>query len=290
MSDTILYTVASLSGLGFSAAFLLFFVAKKFYVWEDPKITEVENMLPAANCGGCGVPGCRNFATLLVENDDITPFHCPVGGNDTMKAISSFLGKEVKERPPMVAVLLCNGSAEARARVVDYDGPKSCKIADLFIASDSACDYGCDGFGDCTRVCEFDAIHMDPETNLPVVDEDKCTACNACVLECPKDLLELRPKRKKGLKIYVACKSQEKAGTALKACKVACIGCSKCFKVCPKDAITVEDSLAYIHAELCTLCRKCVPVCPTGSIIETGFPPPKEIVKETEKSEDKVKV
>lgn len=290
MSDSIIYTVLSLSGLGVSASFLLFFVAKKFNVYEDPRIDEVESILPGANCGGCGVPGCKNFATLLVETPDITQLHCPVGGNETMKKISEYLGKEVAEKPPMVAVLLCNGSIEARNRIVEYDGPKSCKIADIFVASDSACDYGCDGFGDCTRVCDFDAIHMDPATNLPVVDFDKCTACNACVVECPKGLLELRPKVKKGLKIYVACKSQEKGGIAKKACEVACIACSKCFDVCPKDAITIENNLAYIHADLCTLCRKCVPVCPTFSIIETGFPPKAEKKIIIEKTEEIIKI
>lgn len=285
MTDSVLYTVMSLSGLGLSAAAVLYVVAWKFKVFENPQIGKVEEMLPGANCGGCGVPGCRPFAEKLVDSDDISDLHCPVGGNDVMGEIASFLGKEVTAKAPLVAVLQCHGTCEARPKINEYDGPKSCKISAMTFAGDTGCDFGCDGHGDCVAVCDFDALHMDPETNLPVVNTENCTACNACVVECPKGLFELRPKKKRDLKIYVACKNEEKGGIAKKACSNACIGCSKCVKVCPKDAITVDNFLAYIHADKCTLCRKCVPVCPTDAIIETGFPPKKVKPAEPKKEE-----
>lgn len=280
MTDAILYTVGSLSGLGLVSAFILFVVASKFKVYENPKISQVEELLPLSNCGGCGLPGCRPFAEALVEREDISDLFCPVGGNDVMKRISNFLGKSVTEKDPMVAVLKCNGTCEARPRINTYDGAKSCKISAITFAGDTGCDFGCDGHGDCVAVCDFDALYMDPVTDLPVVITDNCTACNACILECPKNLFELRPKKKKDLKIYVACMNEEKAGVAKKACAHACIACNKCVDVCPKDAITVENNVAYIHADLCTLCRKCAPVCPTNAIIETGFPPKKEKIVE----------
>lgn len=287
MTDSIIYTVVSLAGLGLSSAFVLYLVAKVFYVDEDPRIGVVENILPGTNCGGCGSPGCRPFAEKLVNSPDITSYNCPVGGSEVMKQVSDYLGKEVGEHPPMVAVLLCNGKCDIRPKVNIYDGPKSCKISGLVFSGDTGCSFGCDGYGDCVAVCDFDAIHMDEKTNLPVVDSAKCTACNACVLECPKNLLELRPKKKRDLKIYVACKNEEKGGIAKRSCDNACIGCSKCMDVCPKDAIVIENYLAYIDADSCTLCRKCVPVCPTHSIVEVGFPPPK--IKKPVDAKTKVK-
>ena len=117
---------------------------------------------------------------------------------------------------------------------------------------------------------------MNPETGLPEVDEDKCTACGACVKACPKMIIELRKKGPKGRRLYVSCVNKDKGGVARKACANACIGCSKCFKVCPFEAITFENNLAYIDHQKCRLCRKCAPECPTGAIHEVNLPPRKE--------------
>ena len=108
------------------------------------------------------------------------------------------------------------------------------------------CSYGCLGCGDCVAACQFDAIHMNPETGLPEVDEEKCTACGACAKACPKSIIEIRPQGKKSRRIYVQCVNKDKGAVARKACTVACIGCGKCVKVCPFEAITLENNLAYI--------------------------------------------
>lgn len=265
-----------MSVLGLVAASVLYLVSKKFYVYENPLIGEVEELLPGANCAGCGSPGCRSFAEKLVGSDDISDLFCPVGGNQVMTLVSEALGKEVAEKDPTVAVIRCQGSCEVRPRTSEYQGPKSCAISDLIYSGETDCQYGCLGDGDCVAVCKFDAMYMDEATGLPVVITDKCTSCGMCVEACPRDIIEMRPKHKRDLKIFVGCLSEEKGGIARKACSVACIGCSKCLDVCPKDAIVMENNLAYIDPVICTLCRKCVPVCPTGSIIETNFPPRKE--------------
>lgn len=280
MDTQILYTIIALSSVGIIAATILFIVARKFHVVEDPRIDDTSDMLPGANCGGCGYPGCRAFAEVMVKSEDISSLYCPVGGNDMMSSIADMLGKTAASKKPMVAVVKCNGTCEARPKTKHFDGVANCTVASNLFGGDTDCSWGCLGLGECVQACDFDAMYMDVN-GLPVVITDNCTACNACVEVCPKDIMELRPKNKKDLKIYVACVSKDKGAVAIKACKNACIGCGKCVKVCPHGAITMENNLAYIDADKCKLCRKCVIVCPTHAIIETNFPP-----RKTEESDD----
>ncbi len=291
MNSTILITIVSLSAIGTAAALILYFVAQKFKVYEDPRIDEVEATLPAANCGGCGFAGCRNFAEALVKSDDFEGLFCPVGGNDVMAKVAAILGREAVEQAPTVAVVRCNGAPEHRPRTNIYDGPSTCAITHALYTGESGCPFGCLGHGDCVTACTFDAIHMNPETGLPEVIDDKCTACGACVEACPRDIIELRKKNPKDRKIFVSCINEEKGAVARKNCKVACIGCGACVKVCAFDAITMENNLAYIDPVKCRLCRKCAPVCPTDSILEINFPErkPKEESKDQPAGEKKEK-
>lgn len=273
MTITILYTIISLSLLGLLAAVVLYFVAQRFKVYEDPRIDQVEAELPAANCGGCGYAGCRNLAETLVKSETFDGLFCPVGGNETMARIAVILEREAVSQDARVAVLRCNGACEFRPKTNIFDGARTCAITSALYIGETGCQYGCHGFGDCVEVCSFNALRMDPFTGLPVVDDSKCTACGACVKACPRNLFELRKRWKGDKKIYVACMNEDKGGPARRYCTVACIGCSKCFKVCPHEAIVMQNNLAFIDSVKCKLCRKCVPECPTQSIIETGFPP-----------------
>ena len=259
--------------LGILAAVVLYFVAQKFKVEEDPRIDEVEKMLPGANCGGCGFAGCRGMADALVKNDDISALFCPVGGGDTMKGIAAYLGKAAPEKEPMVATVRCGGVCDKRPRTNTFDGAKSCAVASSLYVGETACAYGCLGYGDCVAACAFDAIHINPETGIAEVDAEKCTACGACVKACPKKIIELRKKWPKGRAVYVGCVSKDKGAVVMKACKAGCIGCGKCEKVCAFGAITIENNLAYIDSQKCKLCRKCVNECPTGAIKLVGMEP-----------------
>lgn len=272
----ILIAIISLGGIGAAGAALLYATSKKFEVYEDPRISEVQEVLPAANCGGCGYPGCAGFAAACVKADSLDNLNCPVGGVAVMEKVSAILGKEASKSDPTVAVVRCNGTCDARPRLNQYDGVSNCAIASALYGGETGCSFGCLGMGDCEVSCDFDAIHINPDTRLPEVIEDKCTSCGACVKACPKNIIELRKKGPKSRRIFVSCVNQDKGGAARKACTNACIGCSKCEKECAFDAIKVENNLAYIDHVKCRLCRKCVVVCPTMAIHELNFPPRKE--------------
>ena len=219
MTTTIWTTIAILTVLGVVLAVVLYFVAEKFKVEEDPRIDEVEKVLPGANCGGCGQAGCRAFAQFCVESSpNLDKCFCPVGGNDGMQKVAAVLGVEVAAKEPMVAVVRCNGSCENRPRTNEYGGYQSCRVKAALYRGDTGCSFGCLGCGDCVAACQFGAIEMDPETGLPVVDEEKCTACGACVKACPKNVIELRNKGQKHLSRFGDDSTQNWAKARQPAC------------------------------------------------------------------------
>ncbi|MEG1622886.1 MAG: RnfABCDGE type electron transport complex subunit B [Alistipes sp.] len=269
----LLITILTLCVLGVLSAVVLYFVAQKFKVEEDPRIDDVEKMLPGANCGGCGFAGCRNMAEALVVREDISALYCPVGGGPSMQAVAKYLGKAAPEKEPQVATIRCGGTCEKRPRTNTYNGATSCAVAASLYVGETNCAYGCLGLGDCVSVCTFGAITLNPTTGLVEVDPSKCTACGACVKACPKGVIELRKKWPKDRAVYVSCVSKDKGAVVMKACKAGCIGCGKCEKVCEFGAITIVNNLAYIDSTKCKLCRKCVNECPTGAITLVGMPP-----------------
>ncbi|MHC1704485.1 MAG: Fe-S cluster domain-containing protein [Tenuifilaceae bacterium] len=286
MNTAILFAVITLSAIGVLAAVILYFIAQKFKVIEDPRIDQVADLLPGANCGGCGFAGCRNFAENIVKNESLENMFCPVGGNDLLKQIGPIIGQIAEEKEPTIAVVRCNGSFTNAPVKTVYDGAKSCFFMHNLYPGDNSCPYSCLGAGDCVVSCQFDAIYIDEKTGLPVVIEEKCVACGACVKACPRMIIELRKKGKKSRRIFVSCVNKEKGAISRKNCTVSCIGCGKCVKECKFEAITLENNLAYIDFNKCTLCRKCVVVCPQNSIIELNFPerkapqPTAEVVEE----------
>lgn len=271
--NLILIALLVLGLTGLLAALLLYLMAWKFKVEEDPRIDLVQEVLPGANCGGCGFAGCRALAEACVKADSLDGLLCPVGGSEVMAKVGAILGMEASAAEPMIAVMRCNGVCEARPRTSEYDGVRSCRIQNSLYVGETACPFGCLGCGDCVEACQFDAIHINPKTGLPEVDEEKCVACGKCVKACPRNIIELRKKGPKGRRMLVQCVNKDKGAIARKACLNACIGCGKCQKECKFDAIVVENNVAYIDFNKCRLCRKCEAVCPTGAIHSVNFPP-----------------
>ncbi len=272
----ILIPVVVLGVIGLVAALILFVCSKKFAVKEDPRLGQVGEVLPQANCGGCGFPGCSGFAAACLkaadERHSLEGLNCPTGGANVMSSVGSILGLDAVAADPKVAVVRCNGTCEARPRIVEYVGMKTCKAMNACGIGETGCAFGCLGCGDCVAACQFDAIRINPETGIPEVDEDKCVACGACAKACPRGIIELRKKGKKGMRLWVQCMNKDKGAMAKKNCANACIGCGMCEKVCQFDAVHVVNNVAYIDPEKCKLCRKCESVCPQNAIHSNGFP------------------
>ena len=211
--DFILIAVAVLGAIGLIAALVLFVCSKKFAVYEDPRIAQVTEQLPGANCGGCGFAGCGGLADALVKGADagsIDGLKCPVGGAEVMGKVADLLGMAIANGEPMVAVVRCNGTCEMRPKIAEYSGLRTCAAMNACGAGETACGFGCLGCGDCVAACQFDAIRLNAETGLPEVDEEKCTSCGACVKACPRHIIELRKKGPKGRKVFVSCVNKDK--------------------------------------------------------------------------------
>lgn len=260
--QSIIFSALSIGGLGLVFGLGLGFAAKVFEVKVDPLIPIVREALPGANCGACGFAGCDAYAkAVVVEGAAITS--CPVGGADLVEELSKIMGVEAVEVEKQVAYVKCQGSCEKAVEKYEYSGVMDCKNAAFLQGKGSkGCEYGCLGLGSCVKACDFGAIDL--VDGIAVINKDKCVACTRCVLECPKNLIEMVADAKK---VRVACASEEKGKTAKANCKTACIACKMCEKACEFDAIKVEKNIARINYDKCTQCDACVTKCPTKAIL-----------------------
>ena len=249
--------------LGLLLATLLVIANRRLFVYEDPRIDDVESLLPHANCGACGTAGCRAFAEQLVAGQ-AQPGQCTVNSKDMNQLIADYLGVDPGTQEQRVARLACAGGNHVAHTHASYSGLDTCRAAALVAGGGKGCVWGCLGFGDCDTVCEFNAISMDRH-RLPVVDPDKCTACGDCVDICPRDLFSLHPKSHH---LWIACNNPETGETAEAECMVLCTGCGRCAVDAPEGLIAIRDSLAVIdYSRNALASRLAIERCPTGAIV-----------------------
>jgi len=259
--NNILLASASLGTMGLAFGAGLAFASKKFAVEIDPRVEAINEVLPGANCGGCGFPGCGGFAVAVVAGE--APVNgCPVGGPDCAQAIAGVMGLEAATGAKQVAKVLCAGTSEHCKENFIYDGVQDCKAAHMISGGSKSCQYGCLGLGTCERACPFDAIVMN-EGGIAEIDKDKCTACGKCLEVCPKSVIGYVPYDQN---VIVDCNNMDRGGHVKKNCGIACIACKMCVKACPFDAIDVENNIAKIDYEKCTNCGLCYDKCPTKAI------------------------
>lgn len=246
---------------GLIASVLLVIASHVFYVEVDERVSNVREILPGANCGGCGFAGCDDYAAAVVNDESVSCSCCSPGGAATAEKIAEMLGRNAGGGEKQVAQVMCNGTDQASRKILEWQGMQTCAGAKGFFNGMSACSYGCIGLGDCVNACAFNAIGI--IDGVAKVNRDDCVACGACARSCPQKIIKMIPFKSQ---VSVLCSSHDKGGVAKKNCDNACIGCGKCTKVCKFEAITVNDFLASIDYDKCKVCGMCVKECPTGAI------------------------
>lgn len=269
---TVVIAVAVLLVLGAVFGAILAYAAKVFAVEKDPREEAILELLPGANCGGCGYAGCAGYAAAVVKGEaPVTS--CKPGGDPTGDAIAAVMGMAPVDMIKEVATVRCTGCGADKTKY-NYVGVPDCLSASRVAGGGAlACDFGCLGFGTCAKVCPFDAIHM--KDGIADVDEEKCKACGKCVDACPRHLIVLEPYTTKK-HVSIPCSSKAKGPVVTQVCANGCIGCSLCAKACPKEAITIENFLAKIDYDKCIGCTLCAQKCPRGLITVDGLVPEKK--------------
>jgi len=262
--STVYTTLIVLAGLGIVFGVALAVIAARFVVKVDAKVEQVRGTLPGANCGACGFAGCMGYAEAVVGNPDVAVSMCAPGKAAVAEKIAEITGKKAEKIDPKIARVFCQGGKSLSQRKFIYSGVQDCTAAVLAAGGDKSCEYGCLGYATCMRACPFGAITMSPD-NLPVISEEKCTACGKCVAACPKQVIELALMSKA---VVISCHSKDKGGDTKKKCQVGCIACGICVKTCPVDAIRVDNNLARIDHGKCIVCGLCVKKCPTKAIYD----------------------
>ncbi|MGE5633051.1 MAG: RnfABCDGE type electron transport complex subunit B [Caulobacteraceae bacterium] len=261
MNQILLISAGAMGGMGVLFGAFLAYSNKKFAIETDERVQMIEEVLPGANCGACGFPGCSGYADAII-NKGASIGLCPVGGQAVAEKISKITGASTDDKmTARVAVVKCQGGTNC-SNNFEYVGIKDCHAANLVQKGNKSCQYACLGLGSCVKACPFNAITIN-SLGVAEIDITCCTGCGICVKECPKAVIELAPA---AATVHVLCENKEPGKVVKPKCNAGCIACKLCEKVCESKAIKVEGNLASIDYDLCTGCMKCVEKCPVKAI------------------------
>lgn len=266
MSDLVQYllTIIAMGLLAGILAFLLFTFSKFFAVKKDERVAEVEELLPGANCGACGFPGCSGYASAII-NANAPIDKCPPGGSELITALSTYLGVEADANVEVLkAYVACAGSKDKAKNKFEYRGMQDCSAIQALYQGDKECPFGCLAGGSCIAVCPTDAIYYDKD-GCVVVDQAKCISCEKCVAICPRNVIKMIPESPK---FTVACNSTDKGGVVRKYCTVGCIACKICERVSTDNGFTIDNFLAQVNYENILEDNIAHTKCPTKCIIK----------------------
>lgn len=256
MIENILFAVMWFAILGAVMGLLLAIASKVFFVKTEEKVAEISELLPGANCGGCGYAGCSALAEAIANGEAKTSA-CVAGDEELAAKLAAIMGVPAEKPIRLRAQVMCSGTAEYAKKKYIYKGAKDCFAASKMSGGDKLCPNGCTGLGTCVNACKFDAIRV--VNGVAVVDYEKCQACGRCVEACPKRIIRLIPYDSKH---WVGCMSVDKGAVTRTYCEVGCISCHLCEKACGHDAIHVNGGVAAIDYEKCVECGDCVAKCP----------------------------
>ncbi len=254
-----LTAILVLGGLGLVGGIGLVVASRVFHVEVDPRIDLIDEILPGANCGGCGYPGCRGYAEAVVRGK-AKMTDCAPGGAGAVDGIAAILGVEAEKVEPKVAVVRCSGDQDRGKEKFIYDGIADCRSAHRIGGGHKLCPSGCLGLGTCGAVCPFDAVII-TDRRIAVIDAARCTGCGNCVEACPRDLIALYPESHR---VHILCSNREKGARVKKYCSCGCIACKLCSKeskhikmdgliaVMTTDSIPEDGALPEEAALVCT--------------------------------------
>lgn len=259
----IIITTLVVAIVGLIIGIALVYADQRFKVVEDERVALVRECLPGNNCGACGYAGCDAVAAAIVAGS-AAPNTCAIAPASVAEKIGKIMGEEadVADIKRKTAVVRCFGDCDHTKNKVNYIGINDCRAAALAGIPVASCEYGCLGFGSCTKVCDYDAIHV--VNGVAVVDTSKCVGCGLCATACPKELIEVA----RADRTYVVrCFNKDKGSSVRKVCSAGCLGCGICAKQCEHDAIHLENNLAKIDYDKCQGCGKCAEKCPAKVIV-----------------------